>query len=106
MGMSKAEVERAALSLAPMERLEIATVLLESVELEAIQPRLPQWQRTLLDERIAEDDAGRDPGRPWAEVRREIPWAGMLDDPAAPPARELESILEAEWPEAIDRDRS
>ena len=36
---------------------------------------------------------------------REIPWAGIIDDPAMPAARDLEEILEREWPDAIDRDR-
>lgn len=40
-----------------------------------------------------------------AERPREIPWAGMLDDPTAPPARELEAFLEREWADDIGRDR-
>jgi Arc/MetJ-type ribon-helix-helix transcriptional regulator len=36
---------------------------------------------------------------------REIPWAGIVDDPQMPPARELEQVLEREWPDAIGRDR-
>jgi hypothetical protein len=40
-----------------------------------------------------------------AERPREIPWAAIVDDPEAPPARDLESVLAREWPNAVDRDR-
>lgn len=40
-----------------------------------------------------------------AERPREIPWAGILDDPDAPPARELEEFLDREWADDIGRDR-
>lgn len=36
---------------------------------------------------------------------REIPWAGIVDDPQAPPARDADAVLAREWPGAIDRDR-
>jgi putative addiction module component (TIGR02574 family) len=72
MNVSRAEVERAALELPADERLEIATALFESVEREAAQPELPEWQRQLLDERIAADEAGTDPGEPWETVKRRI----------------------------------
>lgn len=69
---SRAEVERAALELSPAERLEVAAALFDSVERVADQPGLPEWQRHVLDERIAEDDAGSDPGEPWEDVKRRI----------------------------------
>lgn len=69
---SRAEVERAALELSATERLEVAAALFESVEQGAEQPPLPEWQRNVLDERIAEDDAGSDPGEPWEDVKRQI----------------------------------
>jgi putative addiction module component (TIGR02574 family) len=69
---SRTEVERAALELPPAERLEIAAALFESVEREAAQGELPEWQRKLLDERIAQDDAGDDPSEPWQDVKRRI----------------------------------
>lgn len=69
---SRAEVERAALELSATERLEVAAALFESVEQSAEQPPLPEWQRFVLDERIAEDDAGGDPGEPWEDVKRQI----------------------------------
>lgn len=68
---SRAEVERAALELSATERLEVAAALFESVEQGGEQPPLPEWQRHLLDERIAED-AGGDPGEPWEDVKRQI----------------------------------
>jgi Arc/MetJ-type ribon-helix-helix transcriptional regulator len=39
------------------------------------------------------------------ERPREIPWAGVVDDPTAPPARDLERVLAREWPDDLDRDR-
>jgi Arc/MetJ-type ribon-helix-helix transcriptional regulator len=39
------------------------------------------------------------------ERPREIPWAGILDDPEAPPASELEEFLKQEWADDIGRDR-
>jgi putative addiction module component (TIGR02574 family) len=69
---SRDEVERAALELSPAERLEVAAALYESIEPTAEQPRLPEWQRNVLDEGIAEDDAGSDPGEPWEDVKRQI----------------------------------
>lgn len=40
-----------------------------------------------------------------ADRPREIPWAGIVDDPGGPPARELDEVLSREWTDAIDRDR-
>jgi len=39
---------------------------------EASPPPLADWQRQLLDERIAEDDAAPDSGSPWPEVKKRI----------------------------------
>jgi putative addiction module component (TIGR02574 family) len=72
MSRSRVDVEREALALPPDERLEVATALLESLERDPEPPRLPDWQRTLLDERIAEDDAGGDSDQPWEDVKRRI----------------------------------
>lgn len=69
---SRADGERAALELFPAERLEVAAALIDSVEQVAEQPRLPEWQRNVLDERIAEDDTGSDPGEAWEDVKRQI----------------------------------
>ncbi|HEX5720088.1 MAG TPA: addiction module protein [Thermoanaerobaculia bacterium] len=38
----------------------------------AEQPALPEWQRRILDERIAADDADPDAGSPWEEVKQRI----------------------------------
>lgn len=72
MVVSRAEIERAALELSVEDRLEMATNLFASVERDAAQPALLEWQRRLLDERIAEDEAGTDPGEPWEIVKRRI----------------------------------
>jgi len=45
---------------------------IESLEQEPAQPPLPAWQRDLLDERIAADDAEPDAGSSWEEVKRRI----------------------------------
>jgi putative addiction module component (TIGR02574 family) len=54
------------------ERLELAEAIWQHLEQEPAQPALPAWQRELLDERIAEDDADPDAGSPWEEVKRRI----------------------------------
>jgi putative addiction module component (TIGR02574 family) len=103
MTSTKRDILRAALRLSPDDRLALAVALHESVERESLT--LPEWQQRLLDERIAEDDAGTDPGEPWADVRRRFSWVGMIDDPTGPPARELEEFLEEDWPDSIAKDR-
>jgi putative addiction module component (TIGR02574 family) len=68
--MTRTELEREVLSLPLEERLELAETIWASLEQEAAQPGLPAWQRDLLDERIADDDAEPDAGSPWEEVKR------------------------------------
>lgn len=36
---------------------------------------------------------------------REIPWAGIIDDPTMPAARDMEEYLAETWADAIQRDR-
>jgi len=36
---------------------------------------------------------------------RELPWAGMIDDPAMAPASRLDEELERHWADDIRRDR-
>jgi hypothetical protein len=36
---------------------------------------------------------------------REIPWAGMFDDPGMVPGSEIDSALAEKWTHAIDSDR-
>ena len=70
--MTKTELRSQALELPVDERLELAEALWESLEQESVQPALPEWQRHILDERIAEDDAAPDEGSPWEEVKQRI----------------------------------
>jgi putative addiction module component (TIGR02574 family) len=44
----------------------------ENPETEIQELPLPDWQRRLLDERIAKDDADPEAGSPWEEVKRRI----------------------------------
>lgn len=39
------------------------------------------------------------------EKPREIPWAGIIDDPTMPAARDMEEYLAETWADAIQRDR-
>jgi putative addiction module component (TIGR02574 family) len=70
--MTKAELRSQALQLPVDERLELAEALWESLDQEAVEPALPEWQRTILEERIAADDAAPDEGSPWEEVKQRI----------------------------------
>lgn len=70
--MTKTQIQREALQLPVDERLEIAEAIWESVESSAAQPPIPEWQRKILEERIAEDDADPEAGSPWEEVKRRI----------------------------------
>jgi putative addiction module component (TIGR02574 family) len=67
--MTKAEIERQVLELPETERLEIAEAIWTSLSNPDALP-LPQWQRELLDERLASSEA--EEGRDWEEVRAEI----------------------------------
>jgi len=60
------------LDLPVEERLELAEALWESVEVTAQQPPLPDWQRQILDERIAADDENPEAGSPRQEVKQRI----------------------------------
>ena len=40
-----------------------------------------------------------------AEKPREIPWAGLFDDPEMVPGQQIDSALAAKWTDDIDRDR-
>jgi len=42
------------------------------VETAAPQPPIPDWQRLILDERIAADDAEPEAGSSWREVKQRI----------------------------------
>ncbi|HEV2846586.1 MAG TPA: addiction module protein [Thermoanaerobaculia bacterium] len=70
--MTKAQLKRETLQLPVEEQLEIAEAIWEGLENAADQPPIPDWQRQLLDERIAEDDADPEAGSPWEEVKQRI----------------------------------
>lgn len=70
--MTKTEIRQYALDLPLEERMELAAELWASIEAAPRQPALPEWQRDLLDHRIAEDDANPYDVTPWQEVKRQI----------------------------------
>jgi putative addiction module component (TIGR02574 family) len=70
--MNKAELQSQVLQLPVADRLELAEALWESLEREPVQPELPPWQREVLDERLAADDAAPEAGSPWEEVKQRI----------------------------------
>ncbi|HEX7181533.1 MAG TPA: addiction module protein [Thermoanaerobaculia bacterium] len=67
--MSKAEIQRRVLELPEEERLEIAEAIWASLDNRDALP-LPQWQKNLLDERLA--DLETEEGRDWEDVKAEI----------------------------------
>lgn len=71
MSLTKSQLRQSALELPIEERWELAESIWESLEHEAKLP-LPDWQRTVLDQRIAEDDAAPDAGSLWTEVKKRI----------------------------------
>ena len=68
--MTKIEFQQTALRLPSEDRLELVEMLWESLDQEAIP--VPGWQKRLLDERIAADDAAPEAGSDWKEVRERI----------------------------------
>ncbi len=70
--MTKSQLRREALDLPVEERLELAEALWESVEAVTQPPSIPDWQREILDERVADDDADPEAGSPWQEVKARI----------------------------------
>lgn len=70
--MTRVELKREILRLPIEERLELAEAIWESVEESGELQALPEWQRQVLDERIAADDAQPDAGSPWGEVKKRI----------------------------------
>jgi putative addiction module component (TIGR02574 family) len=67
--MTKAEIQMKVMELPQEERLEIAEAIWSSLDDPNALP-LPQWQKDLLDERLAslETEEGRD----WEDVKAEI----------------------------------
>ena len=71
--MTKTEIQRHALKLPEHERFELVHALWASLDGPGVyvEPTpLPEWQRQLLDERLAAslDDKGED----WAQVKAEL----------------------------------
>jgi putative addiction module component (TIGR02574 family) len=70
--MTKSQIQREVLHLSVEDRLDLAEAIWESVETAPQQPPIPEWQRQILDERIAADDANPEEGSSWAEVKQRI----------------------------------
>jgi putative addiction module component (TIGR02574 family) len=70
--MTKSQLQREAMHLPVEDRLELAEALWESVEAADRQPQLPDWQRQILEERVAADDANPEEGSSWEEVKQRI----------------------------------
>lgn len=67
--MTKIEIRQQVMELPEAERLEIADAIWSSLDDPDTLP-LPQWQRDLLDERLASIDT--EEGRDWEDVKAEI----------------------------------
>lgn len=66
--MTTAEIQRTVLDLPTDEREKLAAVLWQSLENDPAW--LPDWQRELIDERLAA--SSDDPGQTWDEVKAEL----------------------------------
>jgi putative addiction module component (TIGR02574 family) len=60
--MTKTDLQREVLRLSVEDQLDLAEAIWDRVEHADPQPPLPDWQRSLLDERISADDAEPDAG--------------------------------------------
>lgn len=82
------------------ERMKRTTVTLPD-DLAALTRREAERRKTSVSEvvRTALDHELRPGGR------REIPWAGLVEDPELAPARELDRELSASWADDIAGDR-
>jgi len=67
--MTRAEIQLKVMELPQEERLEIAEAIWSSLDDPNVLP-LPQWQKDLLDERLA--SLGTEEGRDWEDVKAEI----------------------------------
>jgi putative addiction module component (TIGR02574 family) len=67
--MTRAEIQLKVMALPEEERLEIAEAIWSSLDNPNALP-LPQWQKDLLDERLA--SLGTEEGRDWEDVKAEI----------------------------------
>jgi putative addiction module component (TIGR02574 family) len=64
------DLEEQILELPASDRLELVATLCASLDGETIP--VTGWQRAILDQRIAEDDADPDAGRSWSEVKKRV----------------------------------
>ncbi len=71
--MNRAEI-RKLLELPADEKMELAQILWESVEPEDETRFLsiPDWQRQILDERLADIDRNPDDEQTWEEIKAEL----------------------------------
>jgi putative addiction module component (TIGR02574 family) len=72
--MTKVEIQRQVMELPEEERLAITDAIWASLDNPAAMP-LSQWQRDLLDERLASAEA--EEGRDWEDIKAEI-WPQAL----------------------------
>jgi putative addiction module component (TIGR02574 family) len=70
--MTKTELQSEALQLPVEDRLDLAEALWDSLEREPMQLELPAWQREILEERLAADDAAPEAASPWEVVKQRI----------------------------------
>ena len=68
--MTRLEIQKTALELPPRERQELAETLWASLERESAP--LPDWQRQLIDDRLAALENKPEDGVPWEEVERRV----------------------------------
>ncbi|MEP7011952.1 MAG: addiction module protein [Acidobacteriota bacterium] len=62
--LSKDELRASVLDLPPQERSEFADEIWLSLGEAGHDPGVPAWHREILDDRIAEDEANPEAGRP------------------------------------------
>lgn len=70
--MTKGEVTAQALKLPIEDRLELASALWDSVEANSSQLELYDWQRRVLDERLAAAERDPDAWLAWDEVKERV----------------------------------
>lgn len=72
MTMTDAQKLSDILSLPPQRRLEIAAAIWDSLADAPETVPIPPWHTALIAERLAEDEAAKEPGLSWDEARRRI----------------------------------
>ncbi|MEM9290471.1 MAG: addiction module protein [Acidobacteriota bacterium] len=70
--MTKTEVQESALKLSVEERLELAESLWESVQRDAEDLPLHEWQKDLLDRRVEAAEKDPDGWLTWDEVKQRV----------------------------------